>query len=183
MSAVAQQRDTVVSVVAALAFCVLALLIVELARVIFLWNALGESTRRVARAAAVTDYASAASAPTITAAALFDNNGAIPLDEAVTRDNLRVEYLTAALTPALLPACPPQNIINCRADPAGADCVRFVRVRVCQPGAGAVCTPLAYAPLLAPRWLLPRALALPTFATVRPAGTLGYVAGQSDSCT
>ena len=48
MSAIAQQRDTVVSVVAALAFCVLALLIVELARVIFLWNALGESTRRVA---------------------------------------------------------------------------------------------------------------------------------------
>lgn len=183
MSAVARQRSTAATVLAALAFCVLALVILEVARMVFLWNALSESTRRVARAAAVTDYASAASAPSITAAALFNNNGAMPLDDAITRDNLRVEYLTAGLTPALLPACPPQNIVNCRADPAAANCVRFVRVRLCQPGAGSVCAPLAYTPLLVPRALLPATLALPTFSTVRPAGTLGYLAGQADSCT
>lgn len=183
MSTVASPRSTAAAVLAALAFCALALVIVEAARMIFLWHALSESTRRVARAAAITDYASAASAPSIAAAALFNNSGAMPLDEAITRDNVRVEYLTAGLAPALLPACPPQNLANCRADPAAANCVRFVRVRLCQPGAGAVCAPLAYAPLLAPGWLLPPALALPTFAAVRPAGTLGYVAGQSDSCT
>jgi hypothetical protein len=183
MSAAAKQRSSAASALAAFAFCALALAIVEVARMIFLWNALSESTRRVARAAAITDYASAASAPSITAAALFNNNGAIPLDYAITRDNLRVDYLTAGMAPALLPACPPQNVINCRTDPAAANCVRFVRVRVCQPGAGSDCTPLAYSPLLAPRALLPATLALPTFSTVRPAGTLGYVAGQSDSCT
>lgn len=183
MNAVAGRGGGAANVVAGLAFCALALAIIELARGIFLWNALDESTRRVARAAAVTDYASAASAPSIAAAALFNNRGAMPLGEAITRDNLRVEYLTAGLTPALLAACPRQNMINCRADPTAANCVRFVRVSVCQSGAAAGCAPLAYTPLLAPRWLLPRALALPTFATVRPAGTLGYLAGQSDSCT
>lgn len=164
-----------------LPFFIMVLGLMELARVMFVWNTLTESTRRVARAASV-NYYTAATSNVIRAAALFDNTGKLPIGGGIGRDNLKVDYLTSGLVPASLPPCPTLNIINCNANPDGANCVRFVRVSICQADGAAGCTPVPYAPVLAPGWLFPWSINIPSFATVRPVGSLGYVAGVTDSC-
>lgn len=92
---------------------VLIISIIEIARALFVYGALEESTRRAARVAVVCPI----NDPAITATALFTNDGGTPIVAGLDADNLGVEYLTRA--GALL------------GDPEGSYTqIRFVRVRI-----------------------------------------------------
>ena len=151
----------------------------EYGRLMYLWNALPEVTRRAARAAAMADFSDPAALQALRQAALFNNAGALPLAPNVGASNLRIEYLwkdaagnLAALP--LLPGCPLANRINCTRDPRGAGCISFVRVSLC--GAGAGCPALAYEPLMP---LVPVPASLPSASTLVAAEALGYTPGQA----
>ena len=130
MSTLPTHRGGIVrdAVLGGLPFLIMVVGLLELARAMFVWTTLADSTRRVARAAADT-YATGANVNALRDAALFDNTGKLPIGGGIDRDNLKVDYLTSGLATAILPPCPTLNIVNCNADPNGANCVRFVRVR------------------------------------------------------
>lgn len=159
----------------------------ELSRAMYLWNTLQEVTRRAARAAAVSDFSDAAAMDALRRRALFRSGaGELPLGAPVTDAHLRIDYLSLALssdgsltpTPiagAALPANPAANLRNCGIDPYGASCIRYVRVRLCAPGADA-CGAVPYQTLVS---LIHLPLSLPVSTTVTPAESLGFVPGTA----
>ena len=161
--------------------------VIELARALYLSNTLQEATRRAAYAAAVSDFSDTAVMNSVRQdAVLRDSRGALMLGEPVTDAHIRIDYLSLArasngsmtLTPiaaADLPACPARARINCAANPNGASCIRFVRVRVCSP-AGGDCDPVPYQPILP---LTGLGYALPVSTTITKAESLGFQPGSS----
>lgn len=151
----------------------------EYGRLLFVWNALPEVTRRAARAAAVADFTDANASQALRRAALFrSDDGPLLLAPNVSGANLRIEYLwqdaggnRAPVQP--LPACPAANRINCARDPHSSSCISFVRVRLC--GTGAECPPLDYQPLLP---MVPVPDTMPPALALVPAESLGYAPGQ-----
>lgn len=162
--------------------------VIELARLIYLWNTLQEVTRNAARSAAYTDFRDAAAKDLIRQHAIFRTSGGkLVLGDPVTDGHVRIDYMTLGrsadgtltMTPIAdvsLPACPTRNRVICTADPSNPSCIRFVRVRICKPGGGSNCDPVPYAPLV-PLIRFP-SLMLPTSTTIVQAETLGYRAGQ-----
>lgn len=153
--------------------------LIEYGRLMFVWNALPQVTRRAARAAAMTDFTNAAAMQALRQAALFSASGQLPLAPNVGSANLRIDYLWqdaagALATVPLLPACPQANRINCARDPHASSCISFVRVRLC--GAGADCPALVNEPLLP---IVPVPKTLPLASTVVAAESLGYAPGQA----
>lgn len=163
-------------------FLLLMLGLIEYGRLMFVWNALQEVSRRAARGAVLSDFSDAAAMQQVRLRALLRvDQDALPLAPAVSSANIRIEYLwmdaAGNLAPLpLLPACPLANRINCARDAQGPACIRFVRVRLC--GAGPACAPLPYAGLLPARYL-PVPPHLPAATTLAPAESLGYVPGQA----
>lgn len=177
--------------VAAVEFALLAIIfftlvfgILEIARLIFLFNTLPEVTRRAA-AMAINAPFDQGSQDNIRRRALFpDRAGNLILGEPVAPAHLQLEYLSlsrganGALTMepvAALPLSPEDNRINCLADPYSENCIRFVRVQVCQPDSANGCRPVPYQ-MLFPLINL-SGLTLPRSETVAPAQTMGYTAG------
>jgi hypothetical protein len=152
---------------------------IEYGRLLFVWSALPEVTRRAARAAAIADFTDAAALQSLRQAALFrSDDSPLPLAANVGSANLRIEYLWqdagGNLAPLpLLPACPAANRINCARDQHGSNCISFVRVRLC--GSGADCPRLAYQPLLP---MVPVPEQMPAASALVPAESLGYAPGQ-----
>ncbi|NYE58986.1 hypothetical protein FHW58_000138 [Duganella sp. 1224] len=161
--------------------------IIELARALYLLNTLQEATRRAAAAAAVSDFSDPAVMHRIRqAAVLRDTPGTLLLGAPVTDAHLRIDYLSLARAPggamtlteipaASLPACPARARIHCVANPNGASCIRFVRVRVCAPG-GADCGAVAYQPLFP---LTALSFPLPQSTTIAKAESLGFQPGST----
>lgn len=155
--------------------------ILEIARLIFLFNTLPEVTRRAA-AMAINSPFDQGSQENIRRRALFpDKAGNLVLGAPVTPAHLQLEYLSlsrganGALTMepiTSMPVSPEDNRLNCLANPYGESCIRFVRVQVCQPGAANACTPVPYQ-MLFPLINL-SGLSLPRSETVAPAQTMGY---------
>jgi Flp pilus assembly protein TadG len=146
--------------------------IMELSRALFLWNTMTEVTRRAARAAAVGAF----DAPSQTALrqhAMFDTNS-LPLESNITDLHLATDYLEAdAMTPiATMPASAAENLVNCTANPNGASCVRFVRVRLCI-GGPAACALIPYTTMTGLESFVPGSFTFPRFTTISPIGTLG----------
>lgn len=168
-------------------FFVALFFVMELARVLYLWNTLQEATRHAAAAAAVSDFSNAATMNAIRqAAVLRDSAGTLPLGTPVTDAHIRIDYLSLTrnadnsltMTPipaASLPACPARAHINCIANPNGASCIRFVRVRLCAPGADA-CGDVQYQPLFP---LTGINHTLPQATTITKAESLGYQPGST----
>jgi len=168
-------------------FFVALFFVMELARVLYLWNTLQEATRRAAAAAAVSDFSNAATMNAIRqAAVLRDSAGTLPLGTPVTDAHIRIDYLSLtrnadnslSMTPipaASLPACPARAHINCIANPNGASCIRFVRVRLCAPGTDA-CGDVQYQPLFP---LTGINHVLPQATTITKAESLGYQPGST----
>jgi hypothetical protein len=161
-------------------FLMLVFLVLEMARIMYLWNTLGEVTRVAARAAAMTDFADAAAMDKLRQRVLLrDSPGKLGLGGAIDDTYVRIDYLTATLAPiAVLPATAVQNVINCTAGPSAANCIRFVRVRICVPGSGTTCTPVPYRPvfpLLDGIFLEKVMPSIPRFDTVVPAELLGFI--------
>lgn len=165
----------------AIAFFTLAFGIVEIARIVYLFNTLQEVTRRAAARAANSAF-DQATTDRIREQSLFrDRDGNLLLAHFVTPDHIKIEYLsvsrdgtTGALStqPASpMPACPARNQINCLTDPYSSSCIRLVRVRVCQPGGTGECDAVPYQMLFPLVGLSP--FTLPHATTITPAQSLG----------
>ncbi|WP_167758700.1 TadE/TadG family type IV pilus assembly protein [Zemynaea arenosa] len=153
--------------------------LLEMARILFVWNAAADGIHRAARQMAVTDFTDAGAVNSVRAAAMLSNGGTMPLGGGINGTYVLIEYLdrNRAVIPTL-PPCPVYNVRNCLDDSAGA-CIRFVRARLCLPGTS--CTPVPYQPLFAA--VIPDgAITLPTFEATVPAATLGYRPGTASAC-
>jgi hypothetical protein len=169
-------------------FLTLVFLLIELGRMMYLWNTTAEITRQAARAASVSDFSNATVMDALRQRAIFrDSAGPLALGGAIDDRYVRIDYLSLSsagqlLPVTALPGCPQQNIVNCLNDPHGGACVRFVRARLCVPGGDAgSCTPVPYrpiVPLLDPLFSSV-GIALPTSGTVAVAESLGYRPGMA----
>jgi hypothetical protein len=173
--------------IVAILFFMLVFGIIELCRIIYMYNTLAEVTRRAASAATSANFRDIAKLDSIRQEAIFlKAAGTLPFGDPVTDQNVRIDYLalansggTITMTPfstGSLPSCPGQNRQNCLVNQYGANCIRLVRARICATGgAGDECTPVQYQPLLS---LISFSLTLPISTTIAPAGSLGYAPGD-----
>jgi hypothetical protein len=161
--------------------------IIEMARLMYVYNALQDVTRRAAYQAAGASYQDASAMRQIRQHAIFRNDaGELLLGAPVTDDHVRIDYLAlvraadnsmslAPVAPEALAAPPATNRIICTARPNDPGCIRFVRARICAPGAGADCGRVNFRPLFG---LFPSTMPLPVSTTIVPAASLGYVPGD-----
>jgi hypothetical protein len=157
-------------------------IVVEAARALYIVNTMAEVSRRVARMAAVTDFNQATTLQQIRTRALFDKSD-LPYGAPININHIQLSYLAAdGATAVATPACPEVNRAACIADPNGSSCIRFVRVRFCQPGGGATCDPVEYQPLFDVGTLF-KGIPLPRFESITPVESLGYVPGATSTCT
>jgi Flp pilus assembly protein TadG len=174
----------VILVFFAFMFCV-----IEVARIMYMFNTLQEVTRKAASVAASTDFSDVSAMNLVRQKSIFrDLPGALAAGAPVTDAHIRIDYMAlarasngtmtlTAMPPGTLPSSPARNQVVCMADPNSANCIRFVRVRVCAPGGDAnVCDPVEYVPML-PLISL-SSLTLPPSTTIVKAETLGYQPGQ-----
>lgn len=157
--------------------------IIEVARLMFAFNTLQESTRRAASAAATSGFADGGQMDSIRRRAIFRNTaGFLPLMPEVTDQAIRIDYLwlqrsgsgafsLQAMATGSEPASAEQNMANCMLDPYSANCIQFVRARVCDPQNTADCTPLNFKALTA---LVALEVPLPVATTIVRAQSLGY---------
>lgn len=156
----------------------------ELARVEFLLNTLEEVTRRAASAAANVDYQNAVAMETVQANAVFRHSpGPLMLGNPVTAGNVKIDYLSVSKATwelthmTSLPNCPEENRSNCMTDPEGANCIRFVRARVCVSVDDAGnCSLMSYQMVFP--FLDLSGMKLPSAETIVPAGSLGATIGS-----
>jgi Flp pilus assembly protein TadG len=152
--------------------------ILEVARVMYVYNTLQEVTRRAA-AAAVNVY------PTNTAAiaqlkqdAVFrSSSGELVLGPPVTDSHVRIEYLAydlSVIPTSSLPTCAADNQQICMANPHSASCIHFVQVRVCDPDKPNACVATQSKGMFP---LVSFPITLPTAPTISPIETLGYTQG------
>lgn len=155
-------------------FFVMVLGVFELSRIMFLWNTLANVARRAATTVAIS-----APASDHTAALSAVAFGGVPLTSpAIDGSYFRVDYLDRDRQPVPVPASAADNLRNCAQDPEGAaQCVRFVRVRLCAPGSGASCEQVPYHPVFPLGGIPDMELRFPTFETTVPVGSLGYRPG------
>lgn len=155
----------------------------EVARAVYLWNALSDVTRNAARAAAMVDAAnSGALAALGDQAAMAARAGGMALGSSGLDGRILITHLNGKLERVdALPGCPSRNIINCNNEPNGNTCVRFVQARLCAPGSGPECARASYK-LLFRNAYLDWKFDYPTFATVTPAGSLGRQSGVTEVC-
>ena len=166
--------------------------VIELARVVYLFNTLQEVTRRVAHDASGTSFKDSAALTQVRKDALVLNtDGVLIFGDPVTADHIRIDYMalqrasdgTLTLSPIpsnQLPNYPSCNNFNCIHDQNStsgtSSCIRFVRVRVCDPTSANGCNPVNYQPLT--QFFPTLGLKLPASTTIVKAGTLGYIPGQ-----
>lgn len=162
-------------------FLTLMFSMIEIARLVYLFATLVDTTQRAARLAATADFSDAAALGLVRQQAMpRDAAGRLVLGGAIDPSYLRIDYLNASNSVVNL-TCPAANYINCAADPTGASCIRAVRARLCMPGTD--CDSVSYEPLLPLAGLANIiGMPMPTFQSVAPATTLGYVPGVSGSC-
>jgi hypothetical protein len=168
-----------------LAFFLIVFGIIEIARLMYMYNTLPEVSRRVADAAANTSFNDIAALDFARKHGIFDEtNGALPFGRPVTYQNIRIEYLylpasvseLTLIPKGSMPTCPAKNKLNCMNNPNGASCIRAVQVRICAEGmTGDTCTAVTYQPLV-PLINLP--VSLPKALTIVNAETLGYKTGD-----
>ncbi|QBE63565.1 TadE family protein [Pseudoduganella lutea] len=176
------ERGVVIIELALVMFIFLLLVIgtLEVARVMYMLNAVQDVTRVAARAAAVTDYTSIEGMAALRRHALLRaDDGPLPLLPELGPGQINIEYLgqdaDGAIRSIARPQCPAQNVVNCNRDPHGGSCIRLVRVSICaEPDANGACTPLAYRSLTG---MVPglNTLPVPPSATVVKAESLGFV--------
>jgi Flp pilus assembly protein TadG len=175
--------------VAAVEFSLIAVLfftlvfgVIELARMMFLFNTLSEVTRRAASAAANADFTNPATINQVQWQAIFRASaGGMTLMNELTDQSVRIDYLSVArnadgtfsMVPIAvggLPSSPAENRKVCLVDPNSSSCIRIVRARVCNPSNSVSCEPMQFQSLLP---LVELSLPLPTSPTLVIAKSLG----------
>ena len=160
--------------------------VIEVARVMYMFNTLEEVTLRAASLAANTDFQDASAMSALRqAAVLRDTPGTLSLGDPVTDAYVRIDYLSlsnagavtmSTIPAAALPACAANNRITCMKNPYDASCIRLVRARICDPAVTGSCNRVQYKTLLS---LVSLPLNLPTATAIVPAETLGAPAGAA----
>jgi hypothetical protein len=162
--------------------------VMELARALYVINMLQEVTRRAGSAAASANFNDLAIKDSIRRSAVFDDtSGLLPVGYPITSAHVRIDYLSIArdssgvmsLSPIPtenLPASPARNNLNCIKNPYGSDCIRLVRVRICDPANNNDCDAAQYRPAFP---MIDLSFGLPRATTVLPAETLGFVVGDA----
>lgn len=160
--------------------------IIEIARIMYIYNTVQEVTRRAANAAATHDFSDATWANSIRYDAVFRSSpGELVIGNPVTDQNVRIEYLnlirqsngTLSMNPIALgsfPSSPAKNREICMADPNAPNCIRFVRASVCDTANADQCDRLNYQSFTQ---FVNLPVKLPTAQTIVPAQSLGFALG------
>jgi hypothetical protein len=161
--------------------------IMELARVMYMYNTLAEATRRAASAAANINFRNSTALDTARQYAIFrDSPGALVIGDPISDQHIRIDYLyldkqggtivMKEIPSGSLPNCPSQNRQNCLSKPYDSSCIRLVRARVCNTASTDGCDRVQYQPLFG---LIPLGVPLPSSTTIVSAETLGYSPGDA----
>lgn len=141
-----------------LIFLILAFGVIELARIMYVFNTLEEVTRRAASAATNTDFSDASAMSAVRQGAVFRNSpGLLTLGAPITDAHVRIDYMSliragtgsgnmtlSEIPTANLPSCVATNKIVCMNNPNDPHCIRFVRVRICDPIDTNACSSVQY---------------------------------------
>jgi hypothetical protein len=161
--------------------------IIEVSRLLYVYNTLQDVTRRAASAAARV-YPDSAAIEKIKQAAIFrDSPGELLLGYPVSDKNIRLEYLAlirdntgklsfSKIDLASLPSCAAQNRQICMSNPNAANCIRFVRASICDTADTAECQRVK-SRMIVPLVDVPVALHKAT--TITTAESLGYSPGTA----
>ena len=104
----------------------------ELARALYICNALQEVTRRAAVAAVNTDFSVPGALSQVQVKAIFRSKpGLLPLGDPISDTHIHIEYMwiervgnTLRMKPiTAMPASPAANKMNCAADPNSDGCI------------------------------------------------------------
>lgn len=156
--------------------------IMELGRIMYVWNTVQEVTRHAAREAVVRNFA-VGEVGLIQREAIFQggSSGTAYLPAGVEISNLRVKitYLQAdgATEVSPYPLDPADNISACADVERVASCISFVRAEICdQTGGG--CNAVPYMPMVSlfGNLGINFAVNIPVSAVVMPAESLGFSA-------
>lgn len=159
--------------------------VLELARVMYMFNTLQMVTSRAAALAANADFSNAAAMNAVRQRAVFRTSpGMLAIGAPVTDAHVRIDYLSlapsgTAMTPIAatsLPTCAANNRPICMRDPYDASCVRLVRARICDPAVAGECRNVAYQALFS---FINLPIMLPRAMVITPAETLGAPPGQA----
>ena len=166
----------------AVLFFTMVLAVIELARVMFVFNTLYEVTRHAADAAAFTSHRDTNALDRIRQRAVFrDSPGDLLISAPVSDESVRIRYLAllrasnGAMTmqeiPASsLPTCPRDNREICLADPNAGNCIRFVSASICDDADQDECDHVVYRPFLP---LITFPVGLPKATTIRAVESFG----------
>lgn len=173
--------------VIAVAFFMFLFGIMELARIVYMYNTLAEATRGAAKAASNIDFKNTGKLDTARQQAIFrTTSGELVIGKPITEKNIVIDYLSLErqgsgalvmqpIPTGSLPACPSRNRQNCLENPYSSSCIRLVRVRVCSV-ANNNCERVTYEPIF---WQFSFGGSLPNSTTIVTAETLGYSAGDA----
>lgn len=160
--------------------------IIEIARIMYIFNAVQEVTRRAASDAATSNFSDPYKTATIRWNAVFRTSaGELVFGSPVSDQNVRIDYLALTrqsngsttmteIPTASLPSCPGRNRQICMSDPNASNCIRFVRARVCSTASGAQCDRLIYGSFTE---LVSLPVKIPSAPTIVPAESLGFLPG------
>ncbi|MDB5910387.1 MAG: pilus assembly protein TadE [Massilia sp.] len=166
----------------AVAFFTLVFGVIDVARLMFLFNTLPEVTSRAAIAASSTDFTNTVELDRVRQRAIFrDSPGGMVLMQELTDQSIRIDYMsinrnddgTLTMVPipvGSLPSSPAANRRACLVDPNSPTCIRIVRVRVCNVSNSGACDAMQFQSLVA---LFNLSLPLPTSTTLVKAQSLG----------
>lgn len=158
--------------------------IVEFARMLYIFNTVQEVTRIAASAAIHENFRDTTRLQRIREAAVLRSTpGMLPLGAPISDQHVRIDYLASVddgsgkteltvIPQSDLPGCPIRNRHICMDNPNAANCVRYVRARICEPGGADSCTK-AYLTSLIPG--VPFTVAIPHATFVLPVESLGYM--------
>lgn len=185
----AQEGSTVVEFALVLpVFLLFVFAVMELARALYMINILQEVTRRAASSAAAADFSNTATMDTIRRSAVLDDvSGQLPLGVPVTDAHVRIDYLSitrdagglmnySPIPAGSLPGNPARNNVNCVLNPYGDNCIRLVRVRICDPDNTGSCDAVQYQQAFP---LINFSFSLSKSTTIVAAEGLGLVAGDT----
>lgn len=175
-----KQRGTTSIEVALLSLVFFTLIfgIMEISRLLYVYNTLQEVTRRAAALAVNVYPRDTAAISDLKQRAIFRQSpGTLLLAPPVSDQHVRIDYLgfnLSQISQGSWPADAAENRLICSGNPHAARCIRFVRARICTPGPEDDCVSVT-SELMIP--LLPLQARLSRATTIAPVETLGYVPG------
>lgn len=162
--------------------------IVEFARMLYVFNTVHEVTRIATSAAVHANFNDTDRMQQIREVSVFRSTpGILPLAGPISDQYVRIEYLAMTddgsgnteiteIPENQLPDNPLENRQICMANPNAANCVRYVRTRICKPGTAAACD-RAEVTLMIP--LVSFTVRVPRATYILPVESLGYKPGMA----